>query len=168
MCCNFSMSVQRSENLPRRQQLLVQQASVRVCWLPYRCLLHPPPVAHLLPRLAKHTVTIHKSSSLESFIVKKQKGKKRRTKHLYILWDFSYSPLVLLGSAPFFSFLFSALRAPPNLVPPGPKGAPVHRCPHLVVMAPCCTDTVSPQGLYTLFKGLQRSHYYPNLTRIVV
>lgn len=128
---------------------------------PYRCLLHPPSTAQLLPCLAKHTLTIHESSSLESFIVK---GK--RTKHLYILWDFSYFPLVLLGSAPLFSF--SALRAPPNLVPPGPRVAPVHRCPHLVAMAPCCTDTVSPQGFYTLYKRLQRSRYHPNLTRIVV
>lgn len=166
MCCKFSMSVQQSENLPRCQQHLLQQASVRACWLPYGCLLHPPSVAHLLPRLANHNVTIHKSSSLESFIVKKQKDKKGEQNtctyfetSLTLPWCFLAQPL---------SFLFSALRAPPNLVPPGPKVAPVHRCPHLVVMAPCRTDTVSPQGLYTLFKGLQRSHYYPNLTRIVV
>lgn len=68
----------------------------------------------------------------------------------------------------FFLFSFFALRAPPNLVPPGPRVAPVHRCPHLVVMAPCCTDTVPPQGFYTLYKRLQRSRYHPNLTIRVV
>lgn len=132
---------------------------------PHRCLLHPPSVAQLLPRLAKHTVTIHKSSSLESFIVKKKIKKKENKTLVHTLRLLLFS----LGASWLSpSFLFSALRAPPNLVPPGPRAAPVHRCPHLVVMAPCRTDTVSPQGLYTLFKWLQRSRYHPNLTRIVV
>lgn len=118
---------------------------------PQRCLLHPPSVAQLLPCLANHTVPIHKSSSLESFIVKKIKIKKGEQNtctyfetSLTFPWCFLAQPL---------SFLFSALRAPPNLVPPGTKVAPVHRCPHLVVMAPCRTDIVSPQGLYTLLSG---------------
>lgn len=62
---------------------------------PTGALCMPP----LLPNFSLalwNTPKIHKCPSLESFIVKE-----KRTKHLYILWDFSYFPLVLLGSAPF-------------------------------------------------------------------
>lgn len=107
----------------------------------------------------RNTLPIHQSPCLESFIVKE-----KRTKHLYILWDFSYFPLVLLQP---LSFLFPPWEPHHIWSPQGPRVAPVHRCPHLVVMAPCCTDTVPPQGFYTLYKRLQRSRYHHNLTRIV-
>lgn len=76
--------------------------------------------------------------------------------------------LLSLGASWLSPFSFSALRAPPNLVPPGPRVAPLHRCPHLVAMAPCCTDTVPPQVCYTLWKRLQGSRYHHNLTITVV
>lgn len=141
MCCKFRMSVQRSENLPRCQQLVVQQASVWACCLPTGAFCTHPLLPQFIPRLANHTsdLTIHKSSSLESFIEKKKiikKGEQNTCTYfetsLTFPWCFLAQPL---------SFLFSALRAPPNLVPPGTKVAPLHRCPHLVVMAPCRTDT---------------------------
>lgn len=133
---------------------------------PYTCLLHPPSIAQPLPCLAKHILTIHASSSLGSFIVKKKENK--TLVHTLRLLLLSLGASWLSPSLFFFLFSFFALRAPPNLVPPGPRVAPVHRCPHLVVMAPCCTDTVPPQGFYTLYKRLQRSRYHPNLTIRVV
>lgn len=150
-CCKFRMSVQRSENLPRCQQLLVQQVSIQACCLPKGAFCTHPLLPSFSLALQITLWQSTKSSSLESFIVKKIKIKNGEQNtctyfetSLTFPWCFLAQPL---------SFLFSALRAPPNLVPPGTKVAPVHRCPHLVVMAPCRTDTVSPQGLYTLLSG---------------
>lgn len=160
MCCKFRMSVQRSENLPRCQQLVVQQASVWACCLPTGAFCTHPLLPQFIPRLANHTsdLTIHKSSSLESFIEKKN-NKKRRTKHLYILWDFSYFPLVLLGSAPFFSF-FSP-ESPTKL------GAPRHKgCSSPSLSSFSCHGSMpywywSPQGLYTLLSGSKGAAIIP-------
>lgn len=80
---------------PKRTDNLVQQTSLRTCCplqTPSACPLYCPTSTWPCETHQK----IHKCPSLESFIVKE-----KRTKHLYILWDFSYFPLVLLGSAPF-------------------------------------------------------------------
>lgn len=107
------------------------------------------------------TQVIWQSTSLQvlNLSLKKKNNKKRRTKHLYILWDFSYFPLVLLGSAPFFSF-FSP-ESPTKL------GAPRHKgCSSPSLSSFSCHGSMpywywSPQGLYTLLSGSKGAAIIP-------
>lgn len=145
--------------IPHEDWQQAQQTSVRTC-----CPLQTPSACPLYcPTSTWPCETRQKNPQVsKSWIFHcKRKENKTLVHTLRLL-------LLSLGASWLSPFSFSALRAPPNLVPPGPRVAPLHRCPHLVAMAPCCTDTVPPQVCYTLWKRLQGSRYHHNLTITVV